>query len=468
MEPKEYLEKFLATRSNPVTDQNRKSFDRFCTQQQYLDAVTQILSLQHMLQKEWQIKTRVDEIIDQHVLIPNGSVNKPYNAVLDFEQLKWMDISDYQMDGLTETGLQYNSDDKTITGTPAISGDLRIIMRFRINLEDNKETWNEKQIPLIINPDPKSLWKNIASDKEAAFWKEDHVAVCAPLGNHHIVVASKRGRSHANVGSFRDDDFAFKHFITTGWSVIALSDGAGSARYSREGSRIACENVIDYFSDKKVHDRLEGLDALMEHFHQDADPDIKKEIDQFARHEMHGAAKHVLEGLEQKALESEASLSDFHATLIFVLIRKFSFGHAILSFGVGDCPIAVLHNDVSSVTVMNTLDVGEFGGGTRFITMPEIFQQDKFAGRCSFAIIEHLDYLVMMSDGIYDPKFEVEANLSRMEKWKAFLADLNGENPDGKKVRLDPANPDVATELSDWMDFWSPGNHDDRTLAIVF
>jgi len=117
---------------------------------------------------------------------------------------------------------------------------------------------------------------------------------------------------------------------------------------------------------------------------------------------------------------------------------------------------------------MNWLDVGEFGGGTRFITMPEIFTSDKFSTRFGFKQIEDFSYLVLMTDGIYDPKFEVEANLEKLDKWNAFFADLQGNNEDKIRVEFDKVNKEIAGQLSSWMDFWSPGNHDDRTLAIVF
>jgi len=74
----------------------------------------------------------------------------------------------------------------------------------------------------------------------------------------------------------------------------------------------------------------------------------------------------------------------------------------------------------------------------------------------------------MMSDGIYDPKFVVEANLPNIKKWQEFLADLNGQNEDNVKVELSTDNKDIEAQFSQWMDFWSAGNHDDRTLAIVF
>jgi len=172
--------------------------------------------------------------------------------------------------------------------------------------------------------------------------------------------------------------------------------------------------------------------------------------------------------LEEFAAAKSIPLKDLHTTLIFCLFKKYEEGYALLSFGVGDCPIAVVNPDKTTVTLMNWLDVGEFGGGTRFITMPEIFRSDKFATRFGFRLVENFSYLMLMSDGIYDPKFVVETSLADIKKWQDLLADLDGKNEDNVKVELDPGNPDIVDQFSRWMDFWSPGNHDDRTLAIVF
>ncbi len=75
---------------------------------------------------------------------------------------------------------------------------------------------------------------------------------------------------------------------------------------------------------------------------------------------------------------------------------------------------------------------------------------------------------MLMTDGIYDPKFVVEANLEKIDKWNEFLEDLKGKNEEEIKVDFDKNNLDVNEQLSTWMDFWSPGNHDDRTLAIIY
>lgn len=85
-----------------------------------------------------------------------------------------------------------------------------------------------------MNPDPKSLWKVIDPPSDAPFYKKsiDHQSVCR--SGIHIAGASRRGRSHEHVGSFRDDDYYLNFSDVSGWSVLLVADGAGSAKYSRK------------------------------------------------------------------------------------------------------------------------------------------------------------------------------------------------------------------------------------------
>jgi hypothetical protein len=46
--------------------------------------------------------------------------------------------------------------------------------------------------------------------------------------------SSNEGEAHANVGSFRDDEICFQNINDTGWSILAVSDGAGSASLSKK------------------------------------------------------------------------------------------------------------------------------------------------------------------------------------------------------------------------------------------
>lgn len=68
-----------------------------------------------------------------------------------------------------------------------------------------------------------------------------------------------------------------------------------------------------------------------------------------------------------------------------------------------------------------------------------------------------------MTDGVSDPKFETDANLNNPDKWDALWIDFK-ENG----VELTDDNEASKDQLLGWLDFWSPGNHDDRTIAILY
>lgn len=467
-ETKKYIQAFLSQNKIEVPPSKLSFFDDFTANEDNINSVKTILENQKMIMANWKLKNRIDDILLQTVSLPNGTVNKKYEAEIDFLQLSWNDVIYSEINNLENTGLEYDNKEEMLFGTPIESGDLKLKLLFRIEGEVEDSILNEKTITIIINPDPKSLWKDIESNKNDPFWKEDNVAISSHFLDKNIVIASKRGRSHANVGSFRDDDFGFKNINETGWSVLAVSDGAGSANLSRQGSKMSCDLVVSYFEENFTAEYLKDFDEILLNHHNKIGEDTTKKLNLFVYENLSKAAWFVHKELEKFAIKLECPLKDLHATLIFALVKKYDFGYAILTFGVGDCPIGLLNKELTEIKLMNWLDVGEFGGGTRFITMPEIFQSDKFATRFGFKLVEDFSYLMLMTDGIYDPKFVVEANLEKIEKWKEFLDDLKGKNKDNCIVDFTKDNNEIANQLSNWMNFWNTGNHDDRTLAIIY
>ncbi len=67
-----------------------------------------------------------------------------------------------------------------------------------------------------------------------------------------------------------------------------------------------------------------------------------------------------------------------------------------------------------------------------------------------------------MTDGITDPKFPTDTTFAIAGMWSRFW-----ETELSQSVHLLRENPAIQRELLDWLDFWSPGNHDDRTIAIM-
>jgi hypothetical protein len=315
---------------------NRKGlFENFLQKEPNKSTLTGIIQKLQELMAKWQIENRIADIMQQPVRLLNATIGKPYESLFDFKKLHLQDINSYEFAGLEEAGLYYDEKTKQITGIPKVSGDLKILFRFKVQGQDDAAAMNEKKIDLVINPDPRSLWKNIASDTNDPYWKEDNVTVFAPLGDRHILVSSKRGRSHANVGSFREDDFAFKD-LQNGWSIVVVSDGAGSAKVSRKGSAIACNGIVDYFMEKEAVESMIEFDALIQQHKNNTGDDTQKKLNRFVYNNLGKAAFSVHKQLETFAKENGVTLKDLGSTLIFTLFKKNDIGYALLSFGVGD------------------------------------------------------------------------------------------------------------------------------------
>lgn len=460
-----YIKSLLSSSNIEFSKSKESTLDQFVVD--FKDEIDHVLQINKNLVDKFQIRSKIKDITEQWVSLPNATVGKAYQHKIDIISLGWDTMVFTSMEGLDKLGMEYDNETETISGTPNFSGDHKVSFSYRLQGESDVAI-NQKVLNFIVNPNPRSLWKNIESNPNDIYWKPDDTSENQNLGNRQIVVASKRGRSHANVGSFRDDDFGFKHFPDTGWSIICVADGAGSATMARKGSEIACQSVISYVGDHFKGEKLDEFDQVLAQHHNGSTDATTKYISTFVYENLSKMAYFAHKKIEEQAVKSEKSIKDYHTTLIFTLLKKYTFGYAVLTFGVGDCPIALLNKDLSEIKLMNWLDVGEFGGGTRFVTMPEIFSSDKFVSRFRFKLVDDFSYLMLMTDGIYDPKFVVEANLEKIEKWKEFLADLQGNNEERNVVDFNPENVDVANQLSTWMDFWSSGNHDDRTIAIIY
>lgn len=480
---KQYIEKLLYSKCIEIAQSKKSLFDEFVQSETTTQAVNAIIERQNYIMDQWKIKIRIADIIALHFPLPNAKEKVKYQTKIDFENLGLSDLIFKEWQNLEEVGLKFNSELDTIEGTPTKSGKLNFTLLFKIQGEDENAPPNEKIISIIVNPDPKSLWKELPSDAKAIFWKADDSTAFGRLGDKNLIIASNRGRSHENVGSFRDDDYGFKFIEKTGWSVVTISDGAGSYALSRKGSEIACKSIIEYFDNESDKGQFQELEDKLSKYGNSNNENLFKDINASSKQILYKAvlfAHNKIKALADETLVSnpelfknnkaKTAIEYFHATLIFVLFKKFEFGYVITTFGVGDCPIAVMNKEKTETTLLNLLDVGEFGGGTRFVTQADIFHSKEapMATRFNLKILPDFSYLFLMTDGIYDPKFVVEANLQKHEKWVEFINDLQGENEDNTKVDLSSASEEASHQLSKWMDFWSAGNHDDRTLAIIF
>lgn len=405
--------------------------------------------------------------------LQNGKVNQPYYFALSSSVLETCQVGENWFEGLGEIGLEFDETESVIKGIPVKAGDHKISWYYKHKDWSEEKPALRREITLVINPDPRSLWNNIPTPKDIPFYKEDSdkqfVKVEAEKKlfglskeeRKDIVAASQRGRSHAHEGSARDDDFKLSYDKDTEWYTMVVADGAGSAKYSRQGSAIACNTVVSV-CDELLKINYKSMGSLVEDYKKEATEEKRKNVGDALYKILGSAVFKAYKEIENEAKASESQIKDFSTTLLVAICRKFKFGWFVASFWVGDGAIAIYNKDNQYLKIMGESDGGEFAGQTRFLTMPEIITPNAIYSRLRFEITEDFTALLLMTDGITDPKFETDANLQRIEKWNNLWDDLKVE------VTFDENNKEIDSQLLKWLDFWSPGNHDDRTIAILF
>jgi serine/threonine protein phosphatase PrpC len=465
---KPFLKNLLEAKGFPINERQGKLFDEFCETELVKQNIELIKNKQQEMIEMWRKKTRISDFKDAQFSIPNATVGKPYTYKFDLTQevLKGLNILEVT---LKHEGSEFlfDKEKQEITAKFSEAGQFMIEISFNLEGETPEESSNIKELKVLVNSDPKSLWKNLDSNREDPYWKEDNVSASAVFGAKKLIVGSKRGRSHAHEGIFRDDDFSFHYSEETNWGIIAVADGAGSAKYSRKGSIIACTAVVDYFKNLTQEETDVLSDAIIAEI-TESNENHQKAISSFCITHLGKAAFTALNSIREEAKIKEAEVKDYSTTLIFAFIKEFDDKLFVSSFWVGDGGIGVYASEPNSVSLLGLPDSGEFSGQTRFLTMSEIFNDNAYIARIKYKIVDSKSKLILMTDGITDAKFQTDAALEKIEIWNEVLADLGGNNEDNCEVIFDDNIKQAEEQLMKWMDFWSPGNHDDRTIAILY
>jgi serine/threonine protein phosphatase PrpC len=409
----------------------------------------------------------------KNMILPNGKVNQEYKTKISIEDLGMSDVLDFWFEGLELFGLSYQPGSNEIIGIPSEAGDHKVTLKIKLkDWTDGKPVIN-KDVTIIINPDPKTLWKNIPTPTDIEYYKPDSSNLFVKVeGNKGIlgigkterkdmVAASQRGRSHAQEGKARDDDFGLKYMDDLKWYILTVADGAGSAKASRKGSEIACKTVVDVCEDS-LREKHKEFENLIKVYSTDKSEENRKKVGDLLYGIVGNAVFKAYKNIDDEAKLSNKSLKDFSTTLIVSICKKFKFGWFIANFWVGDGGIGIFHKESQYLKILGESDGGEFAGQTRFLTMAEIMQPAEIYRRLRFDIVNDFTAVILMTDGVTDPKFETDANLLKFDKWNSLWQDLSNE------IDFTDNNESSADQLLSWLDFWSPGNHDDRTIAILF
>ncbi|MBT9547128.1 MAG: protein phosphatase 2C domain-containing protein [Candidatus Sericytochromatia bacterium] len=399
----------------------------------------------------------------QGLRLPNARVGSAYQIQLAPESLNRTRPAPLHLMAPPPPGLQWLSAEQELKGIPELAGEYQLTLQGPSAHAESPEP----AIPallLTINPDPRSLWQNLPSDTEQRYWKTDtdlKRLESTSVPGLKLLAASRRGRSHAHAGTCRDDDFLLQE-LPGNWFLLGVADGAGSARYSRQGSRLACQvaaQVIEAkLSDPAFVQSLESQLADFANSGQALPPHglQARFYDCLAQAAL--SARKAIEAEAQKwqDVEPEIQAKDFATTLQLCLVYPLAEQWFFAAFSIGDGMIAVAQSD--AIHLLAEPDSGEYSGQTRFLTMGSVWQDaSAIFGRLKFALLTHFSHCLLMTDGICDPYFASENAMQKFENWQGLLSEMD--------QCLHSPQPDEA--LLEWLNFWSEGEHDDRTLALL-
>ena len=431
-----------------------------------------------------ELNSSIDSI-SWDVRLPNAFEKQDYRGEV---RLPPCDSARFVLTSVTgvdesQHGLKIEVDENkfSITGTPDLSAlrkdgqpapsEFTLTAKYRLEVDgaSGGAYEGEKEFKLVIVPAVDTLWRdepvNWDQMPEPRYRNEDGSTDSAVLDGEekHIVAASLRGRSHAQEGKPRDD--AFRFATAHGWQVLAVSDGAGSACYSREGARLACEKAVAVCCERLDNESYrDGFEAYIKALSATPDEtDKRKPVGDSLYTLLCHAANQARQAIAQEAGLQGKETRTYAATLLLCVAKHFPFGWFVGSFWVGDGAIALYRRDTTPHTVylMGEPDEGEYGGQTRFLTMPEVFSDaSALYRRLRFRLVDDFSALFLMTDGVSDPKFETTNNLKNAEKWDALWDELTAAH-----ALTNAAESEQA--LLEWLGFPSPGNHDDRTLLVL-
>ncbi|TCT19413.1 PP2C family serine/threonine-protein phosphatase [Thiobaca trueperi] len=382
--------------------------------------------------------------------LPNARFGVHYDSPLSGRDFSGAPVRILEVALPDRLGLQFDPSTGHLTGTPADAGDYRLRLRWTTD----GRTSHAGDCLLIVNPDPRSLWKIVEPPIDAPCPKPHLDSRLLTAGGRRIVAASRRGRSHEHVGGFREDDCFIRHDAYSGWSLLLVADGAGSAPCSREGSRLAVTTAGACLSENLTGALGAHLSAGLDRW--GADSDAPPSLTAGFARLFQQASLHAVQAIEDAARESGGTARDYATTLLGAAVKESGRETVLATVWIGDGAIAA-YGPRGQIRLMGTPDSGEFAGQTRFLDRATLADPG-FATRIGIAHHPDLTAMLLLTDGVSDPCFETDNGLRDPARWDRLWDDLSPLL----------GAPDPERRLLDWLAFFSPGNHDDRTLAVLW
>ena len=374
--------------------------------------------------------------------------------------------------------LQQHLEGKTQqTGNSEINEEVKMVHEGAIQSDhENQQHSDERDNPGQKNGQRKELSNKEITDHTANLWKYLPIPKNEPdpapeykvsdliYPGSKVVAARVRGKKHKHEGSNCDDWFETAFFGDV--TFAAVSDGAGSKKFSRVGAKESCRAAVGYLINEYPK-LLEETAGLREHVQLPLTDEkcisACRRIAVLVQHSVLKAREAVEAAFYSRSLSPayaellgrNLALEDLSGTLLvsaIVPVRKETKEHLIVTCQVGDGMTASINSKgayLSSVKLLGVPDSGEFTGETEFLTSKKIKNVEELQKRTKL-FLGPVDTVLMMSDGVADDYYPNETQMRRLyfdlianeilhqEGEKKSLADLDAEQMSLFKKIPDP------------------------------
>lgn len=296
--------------------------------------------------------------------------------------------------------------------------------------ETEQNNTPEKVKPLSneeVTEHTSALWKyNPVPENEPEPFPE-YLTAFKQYPKSTVIGARVRGKKHKHEGTNCDDWFETANFEDI--TFVAVSDGAGSKKFSRVGARISCKAAVGY-----LVNAFEGLYAENSGLREDLKLGLSdgkcmeacRVLAQKVRTSVTKAYEAVEAAFYMRKTESEyekvlgrsLKINDLSGTLLIAVIIPTGEAkeNLVISCQIGDGAIAILDTKggyENSLKLMGVPDGGDFSGETEFLTSPKTRTEEALKNRTKIAVTS-ADMLFVMTDGVADDYFPNETEMHRL------------------------------------------------------
>ena len=300
------------------------------------------------------------------------------------------------------------------------------------------------------------LWQNNPVLDELEPFETEPVKKFGDFKNFQVFGARVRGKKHKHEGTNCDDWFEFDE--VGGIILSAVSDGAGSKKFSRIGAKISCQESVKFLKTelKKI---LQEQPDFVEKFFDSEDcreTDSAQKLLSIIYNAVvtaHGKVSAAFTERKdkpeyEKVLGRKIEFSDFASTLLLTIVipSEKNDESVIAAYQIGDGAIFSLDKNKNLKKICEA-DSGKFAGETEFLT--SLNEKTKFDVKMSQK--NNFEIILSMTDGVAD---DYEIKPQKLFDDLVEQKILSSESP--------------AEKLATWLDSYTiRGSFDDRTLVVI-